>query len=145
VNLKLSDLNLHLDNGIILGTAVLHEYKQITSSPSKSLDSIVAGQISRLKDIAQIRFSTQIALSADQKRLILKNTKLTSFDNKFLPRFLEKPIEFEINKKLEREINGQPIYEITQQNMPVEITRMEVLKTGIIITGNLIPSNFNSK
>lgn len=141
IYLKLSNLKFEIINGSIIGSAKVNKFKQLNSSKNDLLGELMK-HASDTNDIGTIKLLTQVGLNEDHQKIILKGTKFTSFDNRYLPRFVENNfILKELNKKFAKEIDGKIIYEFPK-GFSVDIIDVKALNKEILIDGNLaLPCN----
>jgi hypothetical protein len=134
--LKLSNLKLSLDDGFIKGSVNLDKFKQNHYTNNSVLDGLIR-KVSEMDNVAVVKLKTEIGLSKDHQKLILKNTKFTSFDNKYLPAFIEQTFVLgELNRRFSSQINGQTVYKFSD-NSQVDIYDLQIAKKGIQIKGIL--------
>ncbi|MDX1921264.1 MAG: hypothetical protein SFU25_11095 [Candidatus Caenarcaniphilales bacterium] len=140
IYIKLSNLKFNIVNGNIVGSAKVNQFKQLNSSSSGVIAGLMPKLIqnaSDMNDVGTIKLQAQVGLSESHQKIILKNTKFTSFDNRYLPRFIEDAFVLkELNKKFAKEIDGKIIYEFPK-SFAVDILDVRAVNKEIIIDGNL--------
>ncbi len=134
--LKLSNLKLSLSEGFVKGSVNLDKFKQNHYTNNAALDSLIR-RVAEMDNIALVKLKSEIGLSKDHQKLILKNTQFTSFDNRYLPSFIEQNFVLgELNKRFASQINGRTIYKFSD-NSQVDIYNLQISGQGIQLKGIL--------
>jgi len=143
VYLKLSNLKFFLKEGFIVGNMNLDKYKQNTSTGNHTLDGLLK-RASEINGIAAVQLTTQIGLAPDHHKIVLKNTKFTHFNNRYLPAFIENGfILSQLNKQFAHQIDGKVIYEFPE-SFQLDISDIMTSVSGIQIKGDLLmPCSLN--
>jgi hypothetical protein len=135
IYLKLSDLRFEVSSAGILGSAKIQEFKQ-ANAPASIINSLIK-QASDAHEIGNLKFLTQVGLNEDHQKIVLKNTKFTAFNNRYLPRFLENGVILkELNKKFAKEIDGKVVYEFPK-SFAVDVSKISTLQDEVILSGDL--------
>ena len=141
IEMKLSDLNFNLENGNIIGTANIDEFKRAASGDSKS--SAIGSILNyindlQLKNIGKVEVSTKLGLSDDRKQLVLKDTKFLKIKSKYIPvpAFVEKQMTQQMSKYLSKYLDKQAIYKFSD-DFDFDLADIKIENDGIKVSGSV--------